>query len=58
MTVAQPDALFQRVQHLAQCSHPCGRLFQAPARDGVATLSPDRRTALEQLASNCEAKCR
>jgi serine/threonine-protein kinase len=58
MTVPQPDALFQRVQHLAQCSHPCGRLFQAPARDGVATLSPDRRTALEQLASNCEAKCR
>jgi len=56
--VAGADPLLQRLQHLARCSHPCGRLFEAPARDGVATLPPDRRAALEALATNCEAKCR
>jgi serine/threonine-protein kinase len=52
------DPLLARVKRLAACSHPCGRLFDGPARDGVSTLAPDRRTALEALATNCEAKCR
>jgi serine/threonine-protein kinase len=52
------DSLLARLKRLATCSHPCGRLFVGLARDGVGSLTPDRRAALEALVTSCEANCR